>query len=179
MKKTLAHFLKVISVLLLFIGYLRSVSPVAAVCPVCTVAVGGGVLLSHYLGIDDLVIGIWAGGLVVSLGLWTGNGLKKIYFKGQAWVWTAFLWLTTVWGLKQSGFIGHPTCKIHGHDKLLTGIVAGSLAFLLGNGLDYGLRKLNRGNPGKALFPYQRVIIPILLLLIVTVIGLKICQIPL
>jgi len=36
-----------------------STVPAWAQCPVCTVAIGGSVLLSRYLGIDDLIIGIW------------------------------------------------------------------------------------------------------------------------
>jgi len=151
--------------------------PVKAQCPVCIVTIGGSVLLSRYLGIDDLIIGIWAGGLILSSGLWTANFIKKTFIKGQNWILTALLWITTVLGLKQAGFIGNPTCKIHNHDKLLTGIVGGSLVFILAYGSDLFLRKLNKKNPGKALFPYQRVIVPVVLLLIATLIGYKLCNI--
>jgi len=149
---------------------------VSAVCPVCTVAVGGGVLLSHYLGVDDLIIGVWSGGLILSLGLWTAGYIKKKFFKGQEWVLVIFLWITTVLGLKQSGFIGHPTCKIHGHDKLLSGIVFGTVAFLIGYFLDWILRRLNKGQPGKAIFPYQRVICPLVFLLIATMFAFQLCR---
>lgn len=153
--------------------------PVQAQCPVCIVTIGGSVLLSRYLGIDDLIVGIWAGGFVLSLGLWTSTFIKKIYIREQKWILTVLLWVTTVLGLKQAGFIGHPTCKIHGHDKLLTGIIAGSLAFLLAYGLDLVLRKLNKKNPGKAFFPYQKVVLPVALLLIATLIALQVCQLAL
>lgn len=154
-------------------------SPVNAQCPVCIVTIGGSVLLSRYLGIDDLIIGIWAGGLILSFGLWTATLIKKTFIKGQKWLLTAVLWVTTVLGLKQAGFIGNPTCKIHGHDKLLTGIIAGTLVFLLAYGIDFVLRKLNKKNPGKAFFPYQRVVLPVVLLSIATLIGAKICNIKL
>jgi len=36
-------------------------------CPVCTVAVGAGIGLSRWFGVDDLVSGLWIGGLIVSL----------------------------------------------------------------------------------------------------------------
>jgi len=152
------------------------VSPVSAQCPVCTVAVGGGVLLSRYLGIDDLVIGIWAGAFVISSGLWTATLIKKQFIKYQEWILVVLLWITTVLGLKQAGFIGNPTCRIHGHDKLLTGIIAGSLVFLLAYAVDKILRRINKTNPGKAHIPYQKVIIPVGLLIIATIIGYKICQ---
>lgn len=170
--------IKIILPLLLFTVFrLFFASSAYAVCPVCTVAIGGGLLLSHYLGIDDLVVGVWIGGLLVAFGLWMSTYIKKVYIKGQAWLITAFLWATTVLSLKQAGFIGHPTCKIHGHDKLLTGIEVGTLAFLLGFGLDWLLRRQNKKNPGKAVFPYQKVILPIFWLLVATILGLKICKI--
>jgi hypothetical protein len=34
------------------------------VCPVCTIAVAGGVGLCRYLGIDDLISGSWIGALL-------------------------------------------------------------------------------------------------------------------
>lgn len=154
-------------------------TPASAQCPVCIATIGGSVLLSRYLGIDDLIVGIWAGGFILSLGLWTATFIKKTFLKGQNWILTAILWITTVVGLKQAGFIGNPTCKIHNHDKLLTGIIAGTLVFLLAYGLDLVLRKLNKKNPGKAFFPYQRVVIPVLLLAVATLIGMRICNIKL
>jgi hypothetical protein len=177
MQKITAQLPKLISVLLLTASYFLLAAPINAVCPVCTVAVGGGVLLSHYLGIDDLLIGIWTGGLILSLGLWSASYIKRTFIKGQAWLLTAILWVTTVLGLKKAGFIGNPTCKIQGYDKLLTGIIAGSLVFVLAYGIDFGLRKLNKSQPGKAFFPYQRVVIPVALLIIATLFGAKVCQI--
>lgn len=179
MKKRLSVFslqLTVFFVLFTIYCLMFTAFPVQAQCPICVVTIGGSVLLSRYLGIDDLIVGIWAGGLVLSLGLWTSTLIKKIFIKGQNWILTGALWITTVLGLKQAGFIGNPTCKIHGHDKLLTGIIAGSLVFLLAYGLDIILRKLNKKNPGKVFFPYQRVAIPILLLIIATLIGMQVCQ---
>jgi len=172
-------FKKITPLFLSLLAFLISASPVNAQCPVCIVTIGGSVLLSRYLGIDDLIVGIWSGGLILSLGLWTSTFIKRTFIKGQKWILTALLWITTVLGLKQAGFIGNPTCKIHGHDKLLTGIIAGTIVFLLAYATDFVLRKLNKNNPGKAFFPYQRVVIPVLLLIIATLIGARICNIKL
>lgn len=151
--------------------------PVKAVCPVCTLAVGGGVLLSRYLGVDDLIIGIWVGGLLISLGLWFSTFIKKTFFKGQEWLLVVFLWLSTAIGFKEAGFIGNPFCKLFGYDKLLLGMISGSVAFLLGFGSDFLLRKINKKNPGKALFSYQKVVLPVIFLVLSTLVGLKICNI--
>jgi len=48
-----------------------------AVCPVCVVTVAGGIELSRLLKIDDLITGIWIGGLIVSLIYWTIDVLNK------------------------------------------------------------------------------------------------------
>ncbi len=177
MKKQLAGFTLRLTVFLLFTVYcLLFAAPVRAVCPVCTVAVGGGLLISHYLGVDDLIAGVWIGGLTLSLGLWTGSALKRKYFKYQEWFWTAGLWIMTIFGLKQAGFIGQPTCKIHGHDKLLSGIVFGTIAFVLGFLLDLLLRKMNKTNKGKALFPYQKVISPLIFLVLASVFSAQLCR---
>lgn len=169
-------FRKTIFSLFLFFSFFLFALPVGAVCPVCTVAVGGGVLLSQYLGVDDLIIGIWVGGFILSIGIWTGASIKKKFFKGQNWLITAFLWLTTVLGLKQVGLIGHPTCKIHGHDKLLSGIVFGTVAFLIGYFLDWILRRINRKNLGKAIFPYQKIVLPVGWLVVATAFAFQICR---
>ncbi len=165
-----------VSILLSAIGYQLSATPVNAVCPVCTIAVGGGVVLSRYFGIDDLITGIWVGGLLVSLGLWTATYIKKKVLKYQEWLIVGLFWLTTYLGFKQAGFIGHPTCKIYGHDKLLSGMIFGTVAFFLGYVSDSLLRKMNKKNPGKAMFPYQRVICPLIFLILATIFSVQLCR---
>jgi len=150
--------------------------PVNAVCPVCTVAVGGGVLLSRYLGVDDLIIGVWVGGLLVSLGLWMASYLKKNFIFGQKWLVVVAFWLTTYFGFKQAKIIGNFGCKIFGYDKILLGMVLGAIAFLIGFGLDKVLRNFNKETQGKALFPYQKVICPVSFLLLATLISLQLCK---
>jgi hypothetical protein len=157
--------------------FFLAATPTQAVCPVCTIAIGGGVLLSQYLGVDDLIIGVWVGGLILSLSLWGASYLKKTYLKGQQWLISLAFWVFTALSFKQTGFFGHPSCKIWGYDKLLVGMVFGTLAFLLGFGLDFSLRKINRSAPGKAFFPYQKVAMPLVCLLLATLVSLRLCQI--
>jgi len=135
-----------------------------AVCPVCTVAVAAGVGLSRYLGIDDTISGLWIGGLLMSASLWLSNWLKKktwkIPFK------TAFsLFLTygiSLIPLYYSEIIGHPDNKVWGVDRLFLGISIGTLLFISSILLDKLLRSKNQG---KVFVPYQKVIIPVSLLI--------------
>ena len=54
-----------------FILFCSWITSSYAICPICTLAVGAGVGLSRWLGVDDTVTGLWIGGLTVSMILWT------------------------------------------------------------------------------------------------------------
>jgi len=157
-KSILAIFLVVFS---FFAGFVK------AVCPVCVVAVGSGVGLCRWLGIDDTISGLWIGGLIVSMILWCLHWInqKNINFKFKnILVWVAF-YLLTIWPLYSFDIMGHPLNKVWGIDKILFGIAVGSLVFLLSVFLNGHLKKKNNG---KVYFPYQKVVIPVVLLTIMS-----------
>ena len=142
------------------ITLLSCVPPAAhAVCPVCTVAVGFGVGLSRWLGIDDLISGLWIGGLVVSLVIWTLTWLdaRGVAFPGRGVVVTVAYFLLVVAPLHFAGITGHPFNTLWGVDRLLLGVAAGSLAFWAGAAL-YARLKARHG--GHAAFPFQKVVMP-------------------
>lgn len=167
---------KFLSIFLFLPVFLTLATPTRAVCPVCTMAIGGGVLLSRYLGVDDLIIGVWVGGLILSLGLWMASYIKKKYFPEQNWLVLIIFWLVTYLSFKKAGFIGHPGCKIFGYDKMLLGMFFGTLAFLAGYGIELLMRKFNKKNPGKVLFAYQRVAAPLFFLILMTFIASRLCS---
>jgi hypothetical protein len=140
-----------------------------AQCPICTVAVGAGVGLCRYLGIDDTISGTWIGGLLVSLILWTINWLdkKNIHFLFRKILAAVFYYAVTIIPLYQLKIMGNPGNKIFGIDKLLFGIITGSIAFILSVAFNNFLKKKNQG---KAYFPFQKVVIPILFLVITSLI---------
>ena len=59
------------------LAYLTTTTQAHAVCPICTVAVGAGLGISRWLGIDDSVTGVWIGGLILSSGLWLADWIGK------------------------------------------------------------------------------------------------------
>jgi hypothetical protein len=167
-------FSKVFGFLLVPIAYLLVPPTAYAVCPVCTVAVVSGLGLSRWLGIDDSISGVWAGGLMISLTFWTVEWLGK---KSFSWLkkvsnnlrylsiflfWILFTYLPLWLG----GIIGHPFNRIFGVDKLLFGSIVGISAFFLGVWLD----KKEREVAGKILFNFQRVIFPVSALVIVSLV---------
>lgn len=140
-----------------------------AVCPVCTVAVSTGVGLCRWLGVDDLISGAWIGGLTVSMIIWSVDWLKRknIVFKLRGLAVSITMYFLIVYPLYIIGVIGHPANTFLGIDKLLFGITAGSLAFLLSTMLHNFLKSKNNG---KSYFPYQKIAVPVLVLIIISVI---------
>lgn len=139
-----------------------------AVCPVCTVAVGAGIGLSRWLGIDDAITGLWIGAVIVSLIFWTANFFKKrkINFPLRGFLITLFWYLLILIPLWLGKIIGHPYNKFCGVDKILFGASLGSIVFLLAVWLNNALKN----KKGKSLFLFQKVVIPILFLVIASII---------
>jgi hypothetical protein len=143
--------------------------PAKAVCPVCVVAVGAGLSLSEYLGIDDSIAGLWIGGLLVSVSAWTITWFNKKNwdFKNRAWrnvITFALYYILTLWPLWAQGLIGNPANRLWGMDKVLLGVVVGTLGFTAAT-LWYNNIKKTRGH---AHFPFQKVVMPFSALLILS-----------
>lgn len=105
-----------------------------AVCPLCTFVVGAGIGLAEWLGIDDVISGLWIGALAVSLIVWTTNWLSKkgIRFFGRKILIVALYYGMIIGSLYWYGLIGHALNKLWGMDKLILGIIIGSVLFALG-----------------------------------------------
>ena len=139
-----------------------------AVCPACTVAVSAGVGLSRWLGIDDTITGLWIGGFLVSIIIWTINWLsKKTKFKAMPALTTFFYYAIIIFTLITTNIIGHPENILWGIDKLILGIFIGSVFFLIGSET---YKYIKMRNKNRAWFPFQKVVMPILPLIILTII---------
>lgn len=148
-----------------------------AVCPVCTVAVSAGVGLSRWLGVDDTVTGLWIGGAIVSLIAWTISWMDthNIRFKGKRLI-TAVsyyllvcvpLYLTGIIGGPKNTLLGVPKNTFLGVDKLALGIVVGSIAFYAGA---QRYERLKQKNKGHAYFPFQKVAMPVIPLILLSLV---------
>jgi NADH:ubiquinone oxidoreductase subunit 4 (subunit M) len=155
--------------LILILALLIPFVKVYAMCPVCTVAVGAGVGLARWLGIDDTITGLWIGGLIVSLIMWTINYLdkRKINFFARNIIVALAYYALTVVPLYFIKTIWHPQNTIGGINKLLLGIIVGSILFYLGAIWYMYLKKKNNGH---AYFPFQKVVMPVVPLLIMSVV---------
>ncbi len=153
--------------LLLILVVFLPIFSVRAFCPVCVVAVGAGLELSHYLGIDDTVTGLWIGALLVALSAWTLEWMKgkKISFKLKTFLVYAGYYLFTIIPLYFIGLMGQARHSFWGVDKLLLGIIFGSFFFYFAGMWHLQLKKKN---DGKVYVPFQKVIIPVASLLILS-----------
>ena len=102
-----------------------------AFCPICTIAAGMGVGLSRWLGIDDTITGTWLGGLLIASSFWTIDWLNKknIHFLFRKILVFVLYYGLIVVPLFWMGIIGHPYNKLFGIDKLVLGVVVGSIIF--------------------------------------------------
>ena len=135
-----------------------------AFCPVCTIAVGAGLGLSRYLKIDDAISGIWVGAVLISGSLWFAGYLKKRK-KDTLWsiVFTVLLYATTLIPLYYYDIIGHPRNQIIGIDKLIFGIIIGTIIFPFTEMVHKNIKK---SNGDKSYFPFQSTAIPIVILIL-------------
>ena len=136
------------------------VKPVLAVCPVCFIAAGSALGLAELLGVDDLIASLWIGAVITSAAFWMGDKFKLVKLPRPTLIWPLIFYLLTIGGLYSQGKIGLANCRIFGVDKVLLGITLGTALFGVGVLLDRWLRTQNKG---KVFVPFQKVILPLLL----------------
>lgn len=138
-----------------------------AVCPVCTIAVAGGVGLAREFGLDDALVGVWIGGFTMSLSLWFYDWLLKKgkKFWGMKAVSIVAMYAMAILPLFFMKDVWHPLNTLWGINKLLLGTVIGSVFFYLSPWLN---QKIKDTNGGKQYFPFQKVVVPVCVLLILT-----------
>jgi hypothetical protein len=148
--------------------------PAQAVCPVCTIAVGAGVGIAEEFGVDDVIIGLWIGGLTISLIFWTldwfkRKGIKSAWSEPLTIVAYFLMVIVPLFFLKTKGYpiIGKELNKFWGIDKMLLGIMVGSVLFFSGARYYEYLKKKNGGH---AYFPFQKVVMPLAPLVVASII---------
>ena len=135
-------------------------------CPICTVGLAAGVGLSRWLKVDDVISGLWIGALILALSIWTFNWLLKKREKKPLWVLLfciVFWYLLTFVPFYYTGLLDTECQKILGLNRLVFGAGLGIVMAAVALKIENFARK---GTEKKRLFPFQKVIIPIVILLI-------------
>ena len=137
-------------------------------CAVCTIAVGASLEIARNLGVDDSVIGVWAGAFLVLLGFWTIKWFdkKNWKFKGRD-----FLLLAS--SVAMIGFMYIDKMEYHSEvigifylDPFLFSVLVGALVLIFSSEF---YQWMKRKNGGHAHFPFEKVVIPVVSLLIVSI----------
>ncbi|MFA5160998.1 MAG: hypothetical protein WC421_02020 [Elusimicrobiales bacterium] len=155
MKKLLLRSSAVLSALAVFPG------KALAFCPLCAVAAGAGLAAARVFGVDDTISGVWAGGLIVALNQWSLGWLEKkdFRFPGYKTAATAMWWLAFLTPLYARGYIMSPLNSVWGMDKLLLGLLCGSLSFYL---CAKWYESIKAANGGHGRYPFQKVALPVM-----------------
>lgn len=152
-------------VLLLATSYLLLAVPVSAQCPVCIVTVGGGMFLAKRLGIDDFLVSLWISGLNVAISFWLAPKIKNRVLSNPV-ILSFLMFGLTLFYFIYTNQTGSQFNKILGLDKIIFGQTLGLFIWFLGIFVDRYSRKLNGG---KILFPYQKVVFPVGILTLLTI----------
>ena len=146
--------------------------PTAAVanpaCPICTIAIGAGVGVAESLGVPSVVVGIWAGALLTLLGYWM---IK--FFDKRGWkFWGRDVLLIGVSvamiGFAYVGDLQYTPQEIWSViylDPILFGALLGMVVLIVVEKL---YEWMKRKNGGHAHFPFERVVLPVVALALVS-----------
>lgn len=154
----------------LILGFPFLLAPKAyAMCPICTLAVGSALVLLEKYGVDNAISGLWIGGFLVSTSMMTINWLRQRNLSSPITELEIFIiyYLSAIIPFHHKLIIGNPTKMIWGMDKVLLGIGLGSVLFYLA-GIWY--QKIKERNGGHAQFQFQKVVVPISPLAILSII---------
>lgn len=139
------------------------------VCPVCTIAVAAGIGVLEKFGVDSAIIGIWLGALIVSSIAWMIDYLnrKNVHFLFRKILIIISFYAIFIWPLYIWNIMGKPENIIFGMDRILFGVIMGTVLFILAILSDIYLRKINESN---IMIKYQKVLIPLAYLIIASII---------
>ena len=132
-------------------------------CAVCTIAVGASLEVARRLGVDDSVVGVWAGAFFVLLGFWTIKYFEK---KGWNFKWRNPILLLICFSMVGFLYMGELTYHsevigIFYLDPFLFSTIVGALLFIWSSDFYQWMKAKNGGH---AHFPFEKVAVPVLVL---------------
>lgn len=157
------------AVLVLFLLLFFSSSSFAnPACAVCTVAVAASLEIARRLGVDDSVVGVWAGAFLALLGYWMIAWFEKRgwRFRGRDFVLMA-LSLSMIGFMYYNQLVYSPEpILVFFVDPFLFSVLLGASALMASNRFYQWMKAKNGGH---AHFPFEKVAVPVLTLFLLSV----------
>ena len=137
-------------------------------CAVCTVAVGASLEIARQLGVDDSVVGVWAGAFLALLGYWL-----ILWFDKKNWNFPGRDLLLMAVSLSSIGFLyvaqvtySPEVILIFYIDPFLFSTILGALTFIY---VSKFYQWMKAKNGGHAHFPFEKVVLPVAALALLSV----------
>ena len=128
-------------------------------CAVCTVAIGASLEVARRYGLDDAVIGVWAGAMLALLGYWL-----ILWFEKKNWTFVGRDLILMAVSVGSIGFmyVDMPyvprVIGIFYLDPLLFSTILGALTFIY---VSKFYQWMKQRNGGHAHFPFEKVVLPV------------------
>lgn len=135
--------------------------------PLCTIGIVGGLSLSKFLGINDLTLGLWVGALLLSASLLFYRFLSKKRIKIFGGFVTILALFYVLSFLPLYKYLIWQSPKICGMPRIILGSLIGMFVLFFS---DYINHQIIAKNKNKVYFYYQKAIIPLLVLILVSII---------
>lgn len=137
-------------------------------CVVCTVAVGASLGIARSFGVDDCVVGVWAGAMLAMLGYWAIR-----WFDKKGWTFPGYKCILMMTSVAMIGFMYISNLAyqpsiigIFYLDPFFLTTILGAVVLILGMNF-YAWMKAKNG--GHAHFPFEKVVVPVLMVLLTSV----------
>jgi len=129
-------------------------------CAVCTVAVGASLEIARRMGVDDGVVGVWAGAFLILLGYWTLKWMDK---KGWNFEGRDFIILVSSVAMILFMYISQlvytpKAILVFWLDPFLFATICGALVLHYSSEF---YQWMKRHNGGHAHFPFEKVFVPV------------------
>ncbi|NQV09015.1 hypothetical protein HQ529_04145 [Candidatus Woesearchaeota archaeon] len=167
---------KILPILPLFFVFL--VEEVKAHCPLCTIGAAAAAGGAVWLGVNQVVIGIFIGAFAVSIGWWVAGLIKKQYVPFQKWIIILLSFITTIGPLlpildgvnplyiSLAGEYGSLLNRVYLYNLFLIGSIIGGIIVSLTPWLSKKITELRKGK----MISYQGIMLTLLLLVITGII---------
>ena len=131
-------------------------------CAVCTVAVGASLEIARRYGVDDAVVGVWAGAMLALLGYWLILWFEKKnwHFAGRNF-WLMALSVASIGFMYVDMPYRPQVIGIFYMDPLLFSTLLGALTFIY---VSKFYQWMKARNGGHAHFPFEKVVLPVIAL---------------